>query len=318
MGDLNGVDGEALRECQLFRYVDFDSVRGLIDNCTALTLQPGDILLTAGEINNTLYVLLSGRLRVHLNSLEDDPIMIDAGESVGEMSVIDHQPVSAHVVADESCNLIAINEETLWSLVRSSHAAACNLLFTLTRRLRKTDTMVVEDNLALDDVYENFCSIDALTGLHNRFWIDNMLNRLFNRSLSRGAPISLIMIDIDNFTDFNDLYGSAHGDRILYYMAHTFTQNLRPTEVIARYGDDEFIVLLPDMDLDMARSVAKRLLNAVVEAVPITPDGQSYPHPTVSVGIAQMQPERTIEEFIRDTEDALSRARRAEGNSISE
>ncbi|MBN1381771.1 MAG: GGDEF domain-containing protein [Deltaproteobacteria bacterium] len=318
MGNLNGVDGDALRECQLLRYVDFDSVRGLMDTCAEVSLQPGDILLTPGEINSTLFILVSGRLRVHLNALEDDPIMIEAGESVGEMSVIDHQPVSAYVVADETCSLLAMNEETLWSLVRSSHAAACNLLFMLTRRLRRTDTMVVEDNLALEDVYENFCSIDALTGLHNRFWIDNMLNRLVNRSLHKGTPISIIMIDIDDFTNFNDLYGPAHGDRILYYMAHTFTENLRPTEVIARYGDDEFVVILPDLDLQLTRGVAERLLNAVIEAVPVTPDGQSYPHPTVSMGIAQMQPDQTIEDFISLTEEALARARGVEGNSISE
>ncbi|MBN1665120.1 MAG: GGDEF domain-containing protein [Deltaproteobacteria bacterium] len=318
MSNERYMDDETLRQIQLFRYVDFDAVRGLIDTCMTVTLQAEEILLTPGDMNSTVYLLVSGRLRVHLNSLDDEPIMIGEGESVGEMSVIDHQPVSAYVVADEPCVLLAMNEEALWSLVRSSHAAACNLLFTLTGRLRSTDKLINGDNLALEDVYSHYCSVDALTGLHSRYWIDNMFARLFSRSLNNSEPMSVILIDIDKFTQFNELYGSTQGDRILYYMAHTLTANLLPTEIIARSGDDEFLVLLPGWGIDNARLVAERLLNAVVNTVPAMPDGTVMPHPTISVGIAQMQPEQTIDQLIAAAEDALSRARMIGGNSISE
>jgi CRP-like cAMP-binding protein len=80
-----------------------------------------------------------------LESLDSNPIAIlGVGESVGEMSVIDNQPTSAFVVAEEDSRLMVMDEDILWSLVQSSHAAACNLLFTLTKRVRQADAVIAE------------------------------------------------------------------------------------------------------------------------------------------------------------------------------
>lgn len=125
------------------------------------------------------------------------------------------------------------------------------------------------------------------------------------------------MVDIDHFRRFNDNYGRSYGDHVLYSIAHTISDHLRPTEVLARYGDDEFIILLPGIGIKSARSVAERLHEVVMNAVPVMPDGKSIPHPTISVGIAEMKNDQTVDKLIADARSALSRAKSNGRNCIA-
>ena len=87
------------------------------------------MLIRAGEVNEYLYLLLSGLLRVHLEFKMDPVALLEPGEIVGELSVIDGKGTSAHVVADQDCRLLAFSEQNIWSLVKTSHAVAYNFLF---------------------------------------------------------------------------------------------------------------------------------------------------------------------------------------------
>jgi diguanylate cyclase (GGDEF)-like protein len=92
--------------------------------------------------------------------------------------------------------------------------------------------------------------------LHNRYWLDNMLKRQYLRSSTSPPPFSLIIINIDNFEEFNNQHGRLYGDRVIYSVAHTISDLLRPTDIITRYRGDEFIVVLPDIDIAAARHIA--------------------------------------------------------------
>ncbi|MDX1488807.1 MAG: cyclic nucleotide-binding domain-containing protein, partial [Acidiferrobacterales bacterium] len=101
-----------------------------------MELNAGDRLLAAGQLNNCLYLLLSGRLKVCLDPSRGDPMaIIEPGESAGEISVMDQQPISAYVVAESSSRLLVVSRETFWKLVDTSHKVASNLLSILAQRL---------------------------------------------------------------------------------------------------------------------------------------------------------------------------------------
>ena len=309
---------EELNKIKLFQLVDLESIQGILDACTFRSLTAGEVLITAGQQNRTVYFLLEGHVRVHLTSLQSEPTAtLGPGESVGEMSVIDHQPTSAFVVAAEPIRLLAMDEEILWSLVHSSHAAACNLLIGLSTRLRHADAVISESS-EIEEDGRRYGTVDALTGLHNRHWLEMILDRQVQRSTVGGLPLSLIMIDIDYFKTFNDHYGHAYGDHVLYAVAHTLSGQLRPTEIIARCGGDEFVVILPDMGLETARYISERLHRGVMDAVPVTPNGSSIPHPTISIGLAMLKAGQTGKDLLAEANQALCRPQNSGRNRISE
>ena len=270
------------------------------------------------ELRQRVEALLEGHVRVHLASLQSEPMaVLGPGESVGEMSVIDHQPASAFVVAAEPVRLLAMEEEILWSLVHSCHAAASNLLISLSTRLRNTDAAVC-DNREQEQDFRRYGTVDALTGLHNRHWLEMVLERQIQRARMDGRPLCLIMIDIDHFKTFNDRYGHAYGDHVLYAVAHTLSDHLRPTEVIARYGGDEFVIVLPEAPLETARDIGERLHRAVMDAVPVTPSGSAIPHPTISIGLAALQEGQSGAALIAEADKALYRAKHNGRNGLSD
>lgn len=312
------IDEKDLKRIYLLKGVEPESIIGLLDLCTVQKLEPQEILIVPDQPNRTVYFILNGHLRIHLDSIETKPVvMLQPGESVGEMSVIDHQPASAFVVADDACSLLAMDEEILWSLVHSSHKAACNLLYILVQRLRHADSLISGD-LVPEQQYQPYGSIDALTGLHNRYWLENMLKGQCLRSSMSDKPLSLIMIDVDYFKEFNDRFGQRYGDHVLYSIAHIISDLLRPTDVITRYGVDEFIVVLPDLDIAIARQVAERLHKGVIDRIPIMPDGKSVPHPTISLGIAELEAGQKPEMLISAAYRALCRAKEGGRNCIAE
>ncbi len=305
------VDEREYGEIYLFKNVSIESIRGLLDACTVRTAEQGEILIRPGQSNQTVYCLLDGSLRIHNDSLDSIPdAILGPGENVGEMSVIDQEPATSYVVANEPSRFLCIEEDILWSLVHASHAAACNLLFSMTRRRRRTDAPRDEDSRVALEAY-HYGSIDALTGLRNRYWLERTLGRQMHRARIDSTPLSLILIGIDHFRQFNEKYGTAYGNRVLYSLAHTISDHLRPTEVVARYSDNHFLVLLPDKDEEAASSVAGRLKREIMDAVPIMPDGRRKPHPAVSMGIAEMAAEDTTKTLFQTVEAALYRTRDA-------
>ncbi|MDO3435126.1 PleD family two-component system response regulator [Rhizobium sp. CBN3] len=108
---------------------------------------------------------------------------------------------------------------------------------------------------------------DPLTGLYNRRYLDNHLNVLFNRSMARGRPLSMLITDIDRFKQVNDTYGHDGGDEVLREFANRVRSTIRGADLACRYGGEEFVVVMPDTSPEVAAAVAERL-RAAVESAP--------------------------------------------------
>jgi len=308
----------SLEKIPLFRAVSPESLQGIMDRCRSRELQKEETLLLPDRENRELYILLSGGLRIHLQDLDSEPVaLIEPGEVVGELSVIDGSRTSAFVVADQASRVLVMEQELVWSLISVSHAAACNLLTMLAGRLRKADRCIAEKMLR-EHSFHSYGTVDALTGMHNRHWLNQSLARMAHRSSRGGTPFSVLMVDIDCFKNFNDTYGHLCGDRAIHTVARTLLQNLRPTVLAARYGGDEFVIALPDMAAVKARQVAERLLQKVRNKE-ITLDGRgSVPPVTVSIGVAQFHSGQTADDLIAAADAALYRAKEQGRNKVSE
>lgn len=156
---------------------------------------------------------------------------------------------------------------------------------------------------------------DGLTGLFNRRYLDEMLEREVSRARREGIPLSLVMLDIDHFKQVNDTYGHQAGDEVLRILAATLMADIRTEDMACRYGGEEFLILLPNMPLAaaMARAEAWRV---AVEALSIA-HGNFPIRFTISLGVAAY-PEhgKTPDDLTRCADQALYRAKHEGRNRV--
>ena len=302
---------------KLFKGVDAYSINGYLEQCERRDAAQGEMLLSPETPNQNLYVILSGRLEVHLNS-PDNPALttLYPGSCAGEMSIIEAKDPSAYVFASEDTHLMVINHELLWCMINASHAFARNLLIVLSERVR-ADNEVIADNVDLMRQFERTAITDALTDLHNRHWLEDMFRRKITRSKKNEESTCLIMIDVDHFKRFNDDYGHLAGDHALVFVAQALRDHFRPTDLIARFGGDEFAVLLPETSFDDAMASAERVRKGISGSSVNVPNLADKAPVTVSLGVAEMRPEDTLETLLHNADSALYRAKLKGRNCVS-
>ncbi|TAN50424.1 MAG: GGDEF domain-containing protein [Methylococcaceae bacterium] len=300
----------------LFRGIDLDAIVYLLPDCKILQIKQGEALLTQNQRNDSIFIILSGCFCVHLIEPADLAVAtIGVGECVGEMSVIDGGATSANVIADSDAGVLQIPQDILWSMVNASHGVARNLLYILSMRMRGDNDLIVENFYARREI-EQAAQADALTGLHNRRWFNDAFARQIARCREDGVPFCLILIDVDYFKRINDSYGHVAGDRALVAVAAVLANHIRPADLLARYGGEEFALGLPDTELDEAFAVAERLRRAVEFLSLPFRMGDALPHLTVSMGLAKLQAEQTLEAMVTVADLALYRAKDGGRNRV--
>jgi diguanylate cyclase (GGDEF)-like protein len=165
---------------------------------------------------------------------------------------------------------------------------------------------------------EQLATRDGLTGLANRRCFDNTLQAEWARAMRQHQPLSLLMVDVDNFKAYNDAHGHLGGDECLKRIATAVSSEMRTNDLVARYGGEEFAVILPGQSLKGAACVAERIRNRVEELqVPNRlADGQLV---TVSIGAATAlpSPDTGASELVATADAALYRAKHMGRNRIS-
>jgi len=144
---------------------------------------------------------------------------------------------------------------------------------------------------------------DSLTGLANRRWLIELLEREFQRARRYRRPLTLVYIDLDGFKDVNDAFGHLFGDGLLRSAARSMQAVLRAADFLARIGGDEFAVLLPETEMAGADNVVGKLRRALLSTT--RPYGASLPPLTFSAGISQLRDDdRTIDDLLARADDA--------------
>lgn len=305
-----------LEGLDLFRGVRAEDVQDLLQRCERCDIAEGEQLLSPGEKNEHVYVVLSGSLHVHVGSV-DTPVLatINSGECVGEMSTIEDRDPSAFVIGAENAHLLEIHRSVLWDMVHASHAFSKNLLVVLSERVR-SHNRVMADSFGELRKFERHANTDALTGLSNRHAMNEEFSRELNRCVNDESPIALIMIDVDNFKKFNDMFGHVAGDRALSAVAAILKKQFRPRDLLVRYGGDEFAVLLPEVDMELATTIANRVRTAVSGDTESSNDSLIQVPIQISMGVACHKNGESLPALIRDADAALYRAKHAGRNVV--
>lgn len=306
-----------LEGLELFQGVKPDDVQELLQDCDRRDLGEGELLLSPGEKNEHVFIVLSGSLNVHVGS-PDAPVLatMDVGACVGEMSIIEDRDPSAFVMGAEPTHLLLIHQTVLWNMVNASHEFAKNLLIVLSERVR-SHNRVIADSYGELRKFERHATTDALTGLSNRHTMEELFEREINRCEKDDQPISLIMIDIDNFKVFNDHFGHVAGDRALSAVATILKHQFRPRDVLVRFGGDEFAILLPEVDEEVGITIADRVRQIVSGDTGDGSDSLIQIPIKISMGVAEHKKGDSLSSLIRAADAALYRAKHAGRNVVS-
>ena len=160
------------------------------------------------------------------------------------------------------------------------------------RELRARVRTLLEKKVHLDSLRNHYQEAESrsrqdwLTGLYNHGYFQQFLEYELKRSLEQGFPVSLIMIDVDNFKSYNDTLGHSAGDVILREMGQILRNNIREVDFAARYGGEEFAVVLPYVHREDAIIVAERIHKALTSHEFFHDESIKLGNPTVSMGIA--------------------------------
>lgn len=299
----------ALGSMELLRGLGVEILDAVVARCPIRHLGAGEPLLVAGRTNSEIFLVLAGEFAVHLDDrLEARVATLRTGDTVGELSAIDKKPTSATVIAHSAAVLLVIDETMFWHVIQASHGFAVRLMLKLVERLRANNT-TVQANMELSAHFEAAALSDALTGMHSRRWLDETLPRLCERHRFDGVPLTLGVVDVDHFKQVNDQHGHQTGDRVLVEVARTLRGKLRPTDFVARFGGEEFVVIFPGTPLAGARIAAERLREAVSSAVFKARDGSLLPRVTISLGLSALGPDQDITLLLERADQCLYRAK---------
>lgn len=168
------------------------------------------------------------------------------------------------------------------------------------------------------ELLDKLAGIDHLTGLLNRRGLKTRLDEELQRSTRSGSPLSVLMLDVDFFKQFNDKYGHAAGDECLIKVARCLRKNTRAEDIVSRYGGEEFLIVLINADVQETMGVAEKLRQAINELDPVAGSAKI----SVTIGAASLPAADPLirlphaEELIRQADEALYRGKEGGRNRV--
>lgn len=151
--------------------------------------------------------------------------------------------------------------------------------------------------------YKELSFLDGLTNVYNRRYFDEIIEKELQRAKRYAKPFSLLLLDLDNFKNFNDEFGHIAGDKLLVEFSNILVTNLRKIDFVFRYGGEEFVVFLPETDIEKAKALVERVLEKIRETLSVT----------ASIGITEFIPSRdagkNAEDIVGMADKALYKAK---------
>jgi len=314
--DESTLDSLSLYQLGLFQGLDVPTAKKYLNNAEHHLLLKGDILLSPRTENVDLYVVLSGVLSVHLDSPSSDLIAtINIGECAGEMSLFDEGTPSAYVIAADDSRILKMSGEMVWDMIDHCEGFARNFLHLASSRMR-TSNITMSNSRRIQQHYESRANIDALTRLHNRRWIDSSFPQELEACIADKIPLCLMMLDIDYFKKYNDDNGHLAGDVCLKAVAEAIRISVRPSDMLGRFGGEEFVILLPDTDIKASEGIAIRIKDEVEKTEIKDSRSTDLPSVTISIGVAEAKPDAFYDDIFKAADAALYKAKESGRNCI--
>lgn len=316
--------GTTLRDVTIFSMLDAVELAAVAEAMEEERIPAGHTLFRQGDDGHELYIVLDGLIGSSI-SLEDgsqrEIASFRSGDFFGEMSIFESAPRSATCYAKEDSRVLKLPAIAFFSFIGKYSEAAIKIMYRMlnitTQRLENTGEFL-SDMVTWGENARRRAVIDEFTGVYNRRFLEDVIVDHFRSAQREGTPLCLIMVDLDRFREINEAHGNDAGDRVILEAVKVFKKNLRETDIIARYGGDEFTVLLPATSLEEANGIAQRICREVSELTLLKNTGVgAIDQITTSQGVAGY-PEcvSDLEELRAAADAALYRAKEAGKNRV--
>ncbi|ULQ59406.1 GGDEF domain-containing protein [Brucepastera parasyntrophica] len=307
-----------LKSAAVFSGLSYEQIEVLFSLMKGLEYTKGQRIFTEGDPGNEMFIIATGAVAISITLADGKEAIlaeIKQGSFFGEMAIIEHAPRSATCTALADTYLFSLSADNLYSLMdirpEMSVIILTNMLKITTQRLQNTGSLVSE-MVRWGEAAKKRAITDEFTQLFNRRFLDDALKTSFTDAFFKKKHMSLVMVDLDHFGQINKKYGEAFGDSVILAAADVFKKNYRNTDILARYGGDEFTFILPDTN----HKTALKICNAVCRKMAKIPFRD---HPgfslTASMGVACF-PEQAdnIDNLKARADDALYKAKEAGRN----
>ena len=319
MSDLAGFLGNV----GIFSLLSSDEAARVAGYLDPVQLASGDVLFREGDPGDNLYIIRSGRIRIGIrlpDGSEHRIAELASGDFLGEMSIFDHAPRSATCRALEAASLLALTRDEFEVIVAEHPQIALKLMYRMlnvaTQRLRDTGE-IASDMVLWGEGAQKRAVTDELTGAYNRRFLEDSLDGYVAEAAEKGQPLSLAMVDLDHFRQINELHGLEQADGIIKAVVGLFRTLLGPSAVVARYGGDEFVLILPGLDTDAAAAALARVCAGIAGFDALTAADGSVTRVTASMGVASYPADARDVATLRTTADAaLYRAKDGGRNRV--
>lgn len=251
-----------LARVPLFRELAVDQLARLARRTEVVEFPDGRVVVGPDDPGHALYVITAGEVQVlgPSRSEEVELSRLGPGGVFGEMAVLNRAPRSAAVRTTGPTRALKLERDAFRAAVEEDPGLALVLLESLSVRVRNADEQ-------LSDLSDQALR-DPLTGLLNRRAFRERLAEECDRTRRYAEPFSLVLLDIDHFGSLNEEYGRPVGDRILEWMGRVMGEHTRSADSAYRIGGEEFAVICPSSEGDVAASAARRLVDVVADTRP--------------------------------------------------
>lgn len=316
-------NAQFLRSVEIFSLLNDDEMSSIVALMTTRELKTGEYLFKEGDDGNELYIIRSGLVGSSIrlpDGKQREIASFGSGNFFGEMSIFDNASRSATCYSKEDCTLLCLHASNFYELIEHNPAVSVKIMYRMlnitTQRLRNTGQFL-SDMVHWGEAARKRAITDELTGAYNRRFLDDALVGLFENSRSANTPFSLVMVDLDHFREINESYGHETGDELILQVVKVFNAHLRPKDILARYGGDEFTVLMPETEVSEAMAIAEAVRLGVT-GIDLLQDRQGpLDSVTTSQGIASFPVHARDLKTLREKADrALYRAKEEGRNRV--
>jgi diguanylate cyclase (GGDEF)-like protein len=304
----------------LLKPEEIDSIAGLFK---VHEINDGEVLFREGDKGNELFIVKSGTVASSIrlpDGGERQIAVFSAGNFFGEMSIFENAPRSATCYCTEHSTLLGLHEKDFYRMIEQYPDIATKIMYRMlnitTQRLRDTGEFL-SDMVHWGEAARRRAITDELTGAYNRRFLDDAMISQLELARSGSTSLSLMMVDLDNFREINEQYGQEAGDHCIVEVVRIINHVLRESDIMARFGGDEFTILLPDTTGETALGMAERTRIDVESKGILKGYSGRETGLTLSIGIASF-PEHgdDVKKLTEMADQALYRAKEGGRNRV--